>query len=288
MREQSGRDLARLGEKALPQMRKALLAADSPEVQRRLAVLVRKIDHDRLVAPTRVTLDAKDKTPKELFDAIAKQTGYKIEYAGGGPETKHSLDFKNASFWQAVDAVANLAGCNVYAEYDDDTIRVYSQDTISPHVSYSGPFRFLATNINSNRSVQLSNISRRGDNPRVNEYINLSFQIQSEPKNPMLGVMMPELLEAKDDLGGSLLPPQDRNNYRSNYYNGGFRGHNTYMNVNLVRGDRAATTIKSLKGRVSIVLLAGTIRDIIVINPLKVKKKTFSGRSVESGSTSHG
>lgn len=280
-REKAGADLAALGEKALPHMRKALLATENPEVQRRLAVLVRKMDRERLVEPKRITLNAKDQTPKELFDAIAKQTGYRIEFSGSGTETKHSFEFNNAPFWQAVDTVANAAGCNVYAEYDDDTIRVYNQDTINPHISYSGPFRFLATNINTNRSVQLSNISRRGDNQRVYEYINLSFQIQSEPKNPMLGVMVPELLEAKDDLGGSLMPPQDRNNFRANYYNGGFRGHNTYMNVNLVRGDRAATTIKSLKGRVGIVLLAGTVHDIAVTDALKVKKKTFTGRTVE-------
>src|SRR5258707_3861602 len=46
-RERAGRDLAARGEKALPHLRQALLATDSPEAQRRLAVLVRKMDHDR-------------------------------------------------------------------------------------------------------------------------------------------------------------------------------------------------------------------------------------------------
>jgi hypothetical protein len=153
---------------------------------------------------------------------------------------------------------------------------------MNPFVAYAGPFRFLATNIQSSRSVQLSGLSRRnGNNQNMNEYINLSFQIQSEPKNPMLGVLPPELTEAKDDLGGSLLPIPDRNNFRTSFYNGGFRGHNTYMNVNLNRSDRAATSIKVLKGRVGVVLLSGTAPEVIVLDPLKVKKKSFVGRTAE-------
>lgn len=280
-REKAGRDLTAKGEKALPQMRKAMLATDNPEVQRRLAILVRKLDRERLTEPKRVTLTAKDQTPKQIFDEIAKQTGYRLEFGGGGPETKHSFEFKNTPFWQAMDAVANAAGFTVYAEYDDDTIRVYNQDSTNPYVAYAGPFRLLATNISTNRSVQLSGISKRGGTPRANEYMNLNFQIQSEPKNPMLGIMQPELLEAKDELGGSLLPPQERNNIRSNYFNGGYRGHNTYMSVNLTRGDRAATTLKSLKGRVGVVLLSATVPELVVTDPLKVKKKSFTGRTTE-------
>lgn len=279
-RERAGTDLAAKGEKALPLMRAALLATDSPEVQRRLSVLVRKLDRERLVEPKRVTLSAKDHTPKQLLDEIGKQTGYRIEY-GGGPETKHSFDFDKVPFWQAVDAVANAAGLTVYAEYDDESIRVYNQDTVSPYVAYAGPFRFIANSINTSRNVQLSGVSKRGNSGRVSEYMNLNFYVQSEPKNPMLGVMQPELTEAKDDLGGSLLPPKDRNNVRSsNYYSGSFRGHNAYMSVNLTRGDRTATTLKSLKGRVTIVMLSSTVPDIVIGDILKVKKKDFTGRTV--------
>jgi hypothetical protein len=278
-REKAGRELAKLGDKALPHLRKALLSTDSPEVQRRLSVLVRKMDRERLVEPKRVTLSAKDKTAKEIFEAIGKQTGYKIEF-GGGPDGKHSFEFENTPFWQAIDAVAGAAGLTVYAEYEDDTVRVYNNESANPYVAYSGPFRLLATNIQSNRNVQLSGISRRGGNSHVNEYLNLSMQIQSEPKNPMLGVTQPELTEAKDEYGGSLLPPRDRNAYSSGYMNGNFRGHNTYMSVNLTRGDRAATTIKKLKGRVGVVLLAGTVPDIVVTDALKAKKKSIVGRTV--------
>jgi hypothetical protein len=279
-REQAGRNLAARGEKALPYMRRALLATDNPEVQRRLSVLVRKMDRERLVEPKRVTLSAKNRTAKEIIDEIAKQTGYKIDFTDQNT-AKYSFEFNKTPFLEAIDTVANAAGFVVYSEYEDDTIRVYNQDSTNPYVAYAGPFRFVATNIQSSRNVQLSGLSKRGNNLNTNDYMSLSFQIQSEPKNPMIGTMQPEILEAKDDLGGSLLAQRERNGYQSNYLNGGYRGHNTYLSANLTRGDRNAKTIKSLKGRVAVVLLSGTMPEVVIADPLKVKKKTFTGRSSE-------
>lgn len=285
-REQAGRDLAARGEKALPYMRRALQSTDNPEVQRRLAVLVKKMDFERLVAPKRVTLSAKNKTVKQVVDDITKQTGYRIEL-GDQSDVRFSFEFADTPFWQAVDAVANAAGFTVYSEYEDDTVRLYNNQEMNPHVGYAGPFRFLATNIYSSRSVQLSGISKRGGGERMSESMNLNFTVQSEPKNPMIGLSQPELTEATDNLGGSLLPPKERNNdYRSNYYNRGTRSHTQSISVNLQRGDRGATTIKKLKGTVRIELLSGTAPEIVVADPLKVKKQQFPGRTSDLDVTS--
>jgi hypothetical protein len=282
-REKAGRALEALGEKALPHMKAALLATDNPEARQRLSVLVRKMDRARLTEPKRVTFSAKGKTASQAYQEIAKQTGYRVEFNDqrDGNAPKLALEFENTPFWQAVDAVALAAGHFVNADNGDDIVRVYNQDQLSPYVAHSGAFRFVATNINSSRNVQLSNINKRGGTDRINEYMNLNFMVQSEPKNPMLGTTQVELTEATDDRGGSLLPPKEQNGYRSNYINGGFRGHNTYGSVNLVRADRGATTIKSLKGRMGIVLLSGTVPEVTIADPLKVKKKDFVGRSTQ-------
>lgn len=284
-REKAGSELTKLGEKALPAMRAVLLSTDDAEVQRRLVVLVRKMDTDRLVSPKRVTMSFKDKTVKAALDEISKQTGYKIEFSGGGgpggDSAKHTFEFDNTPFWVAVDKVASAAGCVVFSDYDDETIRVYQQNTLNPYVTYAGPFRMLATNINSNRGIQLSGISRDGGNAHRNDYTNFQFQIQSEPKNPMLGVTQAEIITATDDLGGSLAPPPNPGN-RSYYENRGMRGHNTYGNLNLSRnGDRTATKVKTLKAKIGVILLSGTTPDIVVTDPLKVKTKSFIGRTVE-------
>lgn len=282
-REKAGRNLVMLGEQALPFMRAALRETDSPEVQRRLEVMIRRMDTERLVAPKRVTLAKKTMTARQALDELARQTDYKIDYSGGGPNSdeKFTFEFDKTPFWVAVDKIANAAGCVVYGEdYGDNNIRVYNQDSMNPHVAYAGPFRFLATNINCNDSIQLSGIPRRGG---VHRYanMNLSFQIQSEPKNPMLGVTQPEVLSAVDENGSSMIMHRNPNERSYYYNNGSFRGHNTYGNLNLTRGDKNATKIKSLKAKVGIVLLSGTSPEIVINEPIKVAKKTFVGRTME-------
>lgn len=286
-RERAGRELAAKGERALPYMRRALAGTDNPEVQRRLSVLVRKMDHERLVAPKRITLTAKNRTAKQIFDDITRQAGYRIEF-GESSDQKHSFEFSDTPFWQAVDTVAHAIGATVQTDYEDSTVRVYHQDAMNPYVAYAGPFRFMATNINSSRNVQLSGISKRGGGERVNEYMNLNFQVNSEPKNPMLGVSHVELLTATDNLGGSLVPPRERNDFehRSGYYNRGNRSHTQSMSVNLTRADRGATSIKALKARARVELLSGTSAELVIADPLKVKKQSFTGRSTELELTS--
>jgi hypothetical protein len=291
-REKAGQLLEAQGEKVLPDLRRAMNATESPEVSRRLAVIVRRMDHDRLVAPKRITLSMKGKTAKAAFDEIAKQTGYKIQFDGGGGfnpgpggagEAKHDFQFDQTPFWVAMDKIAEKAGLNVNSDYGDDLVHVNSySDSHNPHVSYAGPFRFVATGINSNRNVQLSGISRRGFQNRTSENIGLSFQVYSEPKNPILGTLPVEVITAVDDLGGNLVAPKDPNNVRySNYYQNSYRGHNAYGNLNLLRGAKEATTIKTLKAKMGIILLAGVLPEIVIADPLKAKNKTVAGRTAE-------
>jgi hypothetical protein len=285
VREKAGATLEAKGDQVLPDLRRAIKNTESPEISRRLSVLIRKMEHDRLISPRRVTLSLKDRTLKQVFEEISKQTGYKIEYQHNGVDQKHSFEFDKAPFWQAVDKVAETANLSIYADYGDDTIRVNSySDAHNPYVAYAGPFRLVPTGINSNKSVQLSGINRRGFAPRPQEHVNLSFQIQSEPKNPILGTLQAEAIKAIDETGASLLPPRNDNNNsyrRSGYYSGGYRGHNAYANLSLVRGDRDAVKIKELKGKIGIILLAGTVPEVEIADPLKVKEKKLVGRNVE-------
>jgi hypothetical protein len=283
-REKAGRELVAKGEKILPALKAALAASEDPEVQRRLVVMVKKMDYERLVAPKKIKMSLKSKSVKDAIAEISRQTGYKIEYQGNGnssDDAKYDYDFDNLSFWQAVDKVAGLGGCMISNNNGDEVIRIYNQDATTPYVSYAGPFRFVATNINSNVNVQLAGNSRVGGGATRQESMNVTFEIRSEPKNPMLGITQVELISAVDELGGSLIPPKDPNN-RSNYYNNAaFRGNTTYGNVSLGRSNKSAATIKTLKAKVGIILLSGTVPEITVQDPLKAKEKTFTGKTVE-------
>lgn len=289
-REKAGQALEGKGEKALGDLRRALSTTDNPEVNRRLTMIVRRMDYDRLVSPKRVTMNLKDKTAKAAFEEIAKQTGYRIDFnnnggggIGGQAEPKYSFEFDKAPFWQVVDKIAEQAGLGVYADYDDQIIRVNTyQDSHNPHTCYPGPFRFIATGINSSRNVQLSGISKRSFQQRSSESISFSFQIHSEPKNPILGTLPAEVTVATDELGGNLVPPKDPNQFRNSYYNqNSYRGHNAYGNVNLLRASKDATTLKTIKGKMPIILLAGIVPEVVIADPVKTKAKTFRGRNVE-------
>ncbi|HXD86497.1 MAG TPA: hypothetical protein VN641_08390 [Urbifossiella sp.] len=289
-REKAGQTLEARGDKVLNDLRRSLATVDKPEVSRRLAGIVRRMEYQRLVAPKRVTFTMKKKTAKEAVDEIAKQTGYKIEFNNGNamPAGANLFDFEfhDSPFWVAIDKVADSGGLGIYADYGDDIIRVNSyQDAYNPHVCYAGPFRFVATNINANRGVQLSGISRRGFQNRNSENIGLSFQVHSEPKNPILGSLPAEVISATDENGGNLVPPKDNNNFnhfRSSYYGGnGYRTHNAYGNLNFARANKDAKTIKKLKGKMGIVLLAGVIPEVVIDNPVKAKKKVVAGRNAE-------
>lgn len=283
-REAAGKQLAREPDRALPALRQALRTLDDPEAARRLEVLIRKLHTERLAAPKRVTF-AGDKVPvKDLLAEITRQTGYKLTPAGLGESEKARLSvaWSDTPFWQAVDDVCHRTGLQVSPDGDDEAVlSVSDNDTYNPHVSYSGPFRFVATNIGTNRNLQLAGLPRKFPPPRPPEFLNLNFQIQSEPKNPIVSFHPPELIRAVDDTGANLVPPRDDDQARSYYAPYMYRGFNQYAGLNLARGGRAATVIKELRGRVTIFLLSDTRPEIVVENVLGVKKKKFVGRTTE-------
>jgi hypothetical protein len=294
VREKAGRDLEVHGDKALPHLRKALAETDSPEVARRLSVLVRKMDYDRLVNPRRVTLAAKTRTVKEAVDEVARQTGYRIEFQGNGPagDSKHAIGFDNVPFWQALDALADLAGATVNSNgYDDDTIflNAYGQPTRTPFVAYVGPFKIAATNVQLNRSLPLSGNDPRGVQfVRPSESVSLTFNVFSEPKNPLLGMAgQTVVVAAEDDLGQSMVPPRDPNTpfggVRTTYYGGGggYRSFNLSGSLGLTRGGREAKAIRTLKAKVGVNLLAAVVPEVTVRDPLKAKNLKLTGRTVE-------
>lgn len=280
-REKAGRDLATMGEKILPDLRRAADATDSPEVSRRLTVLIRTLERERLVSPRKVTLTAEDRPIKEIVDEIGKQTGYRVNLNGGRPDARVSVEFDKTPFWQALDKVALQAGLTVNPGYDEETVSLYSSDSINPYVAYAGPFRLVATSINMSRNIQLSGISPKNPANRNQEYLNLSLQMYAEPKNPILGTTYVEIASGEDENGLSLVPPKDPNNRYSSYHNPGYRTFNAYLNMNLFRPNRDATAIKHVKGRVGMTLLSSVIPDVVIPDPLKAKGKKFTGRTVQ-------
>jgi len=285
-REAAGKAIYAMGDRAIPALRQALKTIEDPEVARRVQVLARTLDAERLGTARKVTLKVVRRPAKEILTEIAKQTGYNLRYEGGGEEKVGlSYDFKETSFWEALDKVCDDAGLSANPQDDDGTLSVYYSDTTNPYTTYSGPFKIVATNINSGRNVQLSGLQRRQANPRQPESINLNFTVQSEPKAPLVGIGTVVLIKATDDRGASIMPfdPQEGNQSTS-FYPPPVVAYKSYaqgMSIGLNRADRSSTSIKELRGKVMVALLSETRPELVIDDLLKVKKQRFTGRTVE-------
>src|SRR5205807_2599715 len=122
--------LEAFGPKVLPDLRKAKTHAD-PEVRRRLDDLIPALEMVATLTPKRVTAKFNKKPVKEILDEITKQTGYKMEFWGGGSEQQlYSFDFNNVCFWEAIDQITEKTGLVLQHGYGDDRLRFNSQDSV--------------------------------------------------------------------------------------------------------------------------------------------------------------
>ena len=282
-REKASKELAAEGDRALPYLKAALPKIESPEAQRRVEVLIHRLNSERVFRPSLVTVDCKNTPAKTVLKDLCKQAGYEYIHNGNGnPDKKITAKLTGVPFWEAMEAVGDSAGLTVVPQDDEKkSISAYTNDTYSPHHFVNGPFKFTATNINSSRGIQLANLPKRGQ-PTSPEYIGMSVQILAEPKLPIVGIGQVTLLKANDDTGASLLPPNNpeineelrsvrfsvQNNYRSLSQSCG---------LNFNRGNREATTLKELHAKVALAILVEERPEITVENLLGAKKKKFAG-----------
>jgi hypothetical protein len=286
VRQAAGKALEDRGEEALPVLRQAL-GNDDEEIRQRVEVLTQKIERSVLLTPKRVSISMKDRPIDEVVKELARQTGYKLQYQGGQPR-KISVDMENATYWKVLEKICNDG--RLYPGFDEQQglVFLYQQDTISPYTYHAGPFRFVATNFNYNRYVNLANLPRNGQDPNNNfdNNLNFSFMIQAEPKVPLLGVSAPRLTKAEDENGISLLPRHYENEgaYTVQYFDGGgqFRNFQHSTGVQMSKPAKDATRAKIIKGKVTVTLLSATKADV-VFDKLAVGKKKLSaaGQSAE-------
>jgi hypothetical protein len=284
-REKANKALNAIGPKSLGALKAALLASESPEVQRRLEVMIDKFRMELLTAPTRVSVSAKNQQVKLVLKDICKQAGYNLS-EGIGPELKVTLELKDAPFWEVLEKVT--AGTGIITSFQEDerhTLNAYMSNQVNPYVDCGGPFRFIASNINTNRNLQLANMPLRGNQMHhQSEYLSLNVQFHAEPKCPVVSVGTAIATKAVDDLGGSLVMPkvEGQNLPEVRFYqNGMYRSLNQSVSMNLTRGDRRATTIKELTGKVNLLLLSEIRPEVEIEKVLEPGKKKVAGQNVE-------
>jgi hypothetical protein len=114
-RQKATRALDQLGSTALPALAKAARSPD-PEIGRRCRELAkaigRRLEVEKLLAPTSLHLVYKDKPVTEAVADLAKKTGFYIAIEGDKAKLagrKITLDTGKTTFWQAFDAFCQKA-----------------------------------------------------------------------------------------------------------------------------------------------------------------------------------
>ena len=283
IREAAGKQLEARGEQALPILRKSLSQSD-PEIRRRLAVLMQKIERQVLLSPKLITLDVDKRPFKEVIDEVARQSGYRIHLENQVMQNV-TLKVKDVTFWEVMDRLCLEGGLVIGGDDGDNTLRLFQQDTYSPFIAYTGPFRIMATNMHSNRTVNLAFLPRRAiENQQPPEGLTFTFQINGEPKSSLLGIGMPILTKAEDQNGQTLMFKEDdpNNPYRvgyapQNYY----RATQMQSQLSLTRPSRQSTRAKMIAAKLPVMILAEARPEVTVENILKVKNAKYHGQTVD-------
>jgi hypothetical protein len=286
-REKAGQDLLALGDRALPQLRHELRRTKDYEVVRRLGGIVKQLDADRLAAPRRVTLKVTKVPAKEALKEIARQAGYRFQLDqldANKEEAKSAYSFNlvDVPFWLAVDAVCNAAGLDVNLNDDAGTLMFSFSDCYNPITAYAGPFRFVAQNVSTGKSLTLARLSRKELFAPVPEYLSLGIGLFAEPKAQIVGVKGTQLVKAVDNLGHVVTAEPNQPMVSPSFYYGfGSRSYGQMLNLGLTRPAKESTHLTELRAKAQVVVLVETRPEIVVREILTVKNKKFVGRSAE-------
>ncbi len=287
-RDEAARLLEAEGIKVVPALKKALGHPDA-EVRRRAYNLIPQLETAAFVAPRRVTLRMSNKPLRAIFDEMTKQTGYKIEFwtAPNNAQQTYSCDFKDTTFWQALDHMCRDANLVLQHNYGDERIVLQSQGGYTPHVQYAGAFRFVPTGFQMVRNVEFGLVGA-GSSPQRNENLTLSFLVFSEPRIPLLGMGEVRLTAAYDNDKNSMLVPITNNVNHTlflggrlggrfiSHYGNGNRSYMQQSQFTLHRASERATKVKLVRGVIPVTLLVEQKPVVVADNILKAKGKKNS------------
>jgi hypothetical protein len=108
-----------------------------------------------LPAPKRFTPPAEALPLSKALDALAQQTGVRVEDRLGKPDLTVRLNPHPFSFWQALDRIAEAAGARVEPQPSGPiTLVAAAPNWHRPPLSYDGPFRFALKHVTASRDLE--------------------------------------------------------------------------------------------------------------------------------------
>jgi hypothetical protein len=200
VRAAAGTALIDLGKTALPALKRMVPSA-GVELKDRLTEIIRKIqDRDRLSSllppPSRITLDAKDRPLREVFEKLSKQTSTPIDYSQVPEGARVTVSLDRVPLWKAIDRVCRASG-RVMPEVENDHVLI----TPEPYVELPGKITdlFCVTL----QKIELSTEVVFGSPDRYDRF-NSSFQVSWE-KGARPYHVTAHIAELVDEAGNELV-----------------------------------------------------------------------------------
>jgi hypothetical protein len=315
-RQAAGTALERLGSLALPALQAARASRDM-EIKTRAAHLLVKIETALLTQPTNVRLDYEGTTLTDVAQSLSRQTGFKVAlYPQNLPRWKNQrVTLRRPQllpFWTAIDELCDVASLQYNPNMQgfaggQDQVFALTEGvvrTVTP-ISDQGPFRVRLLGIDYQR--KLSYLPSGGDltlvppaprpilrdgpprgagrlarlDPVTTVQFTAQLLVLAEPRLSLAPRGELKLLEAVDDHGNSLVPPElRRQSLRyANYFS---RAQSPVIETHaqLRRPAIPGETIKKLRGTIPVTVSARLPNPLIV--PLeKSAGKTFQNSNVQ-------
>jgi len=219
-RQKAQDDLIDLGPAVEPALRQAVADSTSPEIRSRAAAAILQIEDRIADAPTFITLHAAGANPADVCAQISRQAHIGISgwppwvWNGGAPgrASPVSLDVDQMPFWLAMqkfcDATHTEPG-NVGNDVDSITLMPHGGNGAgNAPWDQEGLFSIIAQQIVHNREVDLAS-----GNSTKNDFVQII--VYADPKVRILKYTVPQLLQAVDDLGNSMVSSATMNSFSS-------------------------------------------------------------------------
>jgi hypothetical protein len=154
----------------------------------------------RELEPRTFTLEAKDMPVAKVLAELAKQTGNAVEdrRANKDESKVNSLNLKDATFWQALDAIAKATDARVSLYERDNKLALVDGPYLALPVSYSGLFRVTIKRLETQLVLDAD----------THQCV-ITLEVAWEPRfQPIVVQTRPEGLVVQDDKGRAVDVPE--------------------------------------------------------------------------------
>jgi hypothetical protein len=258
VRQTAQEALIKLGPDALPHLPAAEAEGLSAEQKRRIGEIRAAFGNTTgkaSLAGSKVTLSAKGITLSDAIAAIQRQSGNQIvdlreEFGQEVTNPEFPAEWKDKPFWEVLDEIASKTNIGFYLHTGERQIGLVMEPPKSMPTAYAGPLR-----------LQLHQIVRRISYEDRQKECVLEFEIAWEPRvRPILFEMKPDDLEVVDDQSQKIAVETGRERPGAEDEGTALKASaegsmiRADFIVRLAQPNRGAEKIKSLRGKMSVLM----------------------------------